>query len=187
MKKTILILIVFISAICFSFSGETKQHILNPYRGMDDSIILKKTTRAEINSKFGNDYTIQYVDNNDGGNDTNHTINRIIQRYPKLGISFIYMIFDTTVVHGITINTLFPAKTDKGIVAGKSTMAQVEAMYGKAEWSFTDSSMFKQYEGIAFVIPFNKKFPVSKTTLTAGEKKIISQIDIYHAEIDLNR
>jgi hypothetical protein len=186
MKKIAALFFIFISILCFSFSQDGKQHVFYPDKGMDDSLVLKKTKRSEIISMFGKNFTLQY-DFTDNGDSSQRNVNRVFQRYPKLGISFIYTAADTNTVVGITVNKLFPAKTDRGVIAGKTTVEMAEALYGIAEWKYTDTSMFKEYPGIAFVIPFNGKFPVSNAVMKASEKKIISQIDIYHAAIDLNR
>jgi hypothetical protein len=187
MKKIIFILITIGAGIGFSFIDKAQPHLLIPNTGMDDSLIFGKTTRAEIISRFGNGYTLQYEYSEGEVPDTARKVNRIFQRYPKLGIAFTYLSYDTSVVKGIAINKMFPAKTDKGVMIGKWTMSEVELLYGRADWKFTDTSMFKEYSGIAFVIPFNKKFPVSEATMNAGDKKIISQIDIYYGNADINR
>jgi hypothetical protein len=187
MKKIIFLLIIIGAGIGFSFIEKVQPHLLIPNAGMDDSLVFGKTTRAEIISRFGNAYTMQYEYIKADAPDTSHLLNRVIQRYPKLGIAFTYMGNDTSIVKGIAVNKMFPAKTDKGVTIGKWTMAEVELQYGMADWKFTDTSMFKEYSGIAFVIPFNKKFPVSEATMNAGEKKIISQIDIYYGYADINR
>ena len=186
MKKSIRIFLFLLPLISFAFTdGETK-HILYPGKGMDENIVFKKTTRDEIVKLFGTDFTISrsFIKSEENPNDS--TLNRLFLEYPKTGIRFVFASWDTNSVVGISVNKLFPAKTDKGFEIGELTMQEVEITYGKTEWSFTGKSMFKQYSGIAFCVPFDGKFPVSKQNMEAAEKKKISEIDIYFGYVNLN-
>jgi hypothetical protein len=186
--KTKLLLFTFGTLLLFAFTGETTVHVLSPLKGMDDDIRFKKTSREEIITKFGNEYTLRREYRTaETGEKKDSVLNRIIQDYPKAGISFMYAAWDTTKIVGITITKDFPSKTDKGIRAGISTIAQAQVVYGPAEWKYSDHFMFKEYPGISFVVPFDGKFPVSQATENAALKKKIAAIDIYFSSVNTNR
>lgn len=186
--KTKLFLFSLATLVLLAFTGEATVHTLYPLKGMDDDIRFKKTSREEIIAKFGNEYTLRREYRKVETDEKNDSVlNRIIQEYPKAGISFFYAAWDTTKIVGLTVSRDFASKTDKGIRAGISTIAQAQVIYGPAEWKYNDHFMFKEYPGISFVVPFDGKFPVSEATQNAALKKKIAAIDIYFSSVNTNR
>ena len=175
MKRILFISVVLAGMLSFSFIQETLE-LLIPGVGIENYVTINATTRTEIKTKFGNNGTEvkHYTAIADLGTKVLYSTEL---QYKSQGISF-YFHPDRDTVFAIHVRAPYKAKTVKGIVLGTSTMQDAEDAYGKVEWSFTDTQMFLEYPGIAFYIPFNAKFPVSKEVETNALKKKIEMIGI---------
>jgi hypothetical protein len=98
-----------------------------------DGIVVGKSTMADVSKKFGKDYKLK-----------THKKYSYQMVYPN-GVSFYVCQSDKRKqVFDIEIRAPFEAKTSKGITLGKSTLEDIQRIYGKNK----DSGL--QYRGVSF-------------------------------------
>lgn len=117
-------------------------------KGMD-GISVGSSTMADVVKKIGKDYK--------------WTVNKKYSyqmTYPKSNLAFYICQSDKKKqVFLIEIKSPYKAKTSKGIILGKSTVADVEKKYGKLKSGL-------EYRGVSFY--YN----------TIGGKKVVTEIDV---------
>ncbi|HMS40462.1 MAG TPA: hypothetical protein PKE69_09565, partial [Pyrinomonadaceae bacterium] len=88
--------------------------------------------------------------------------------YPKLGMAFYYCQTDKSKeIFDIELRAPYKVKTSKGIILGKSTVADVKKIYGKSLGQAAgEKGEDLEYRGVSFYYG------------TVGGKKIITVIDI---------
>lgn len=173
MKRIIIIPVLLSAMFSLSFIQETLE-LLIPGVGIENYVTINATTKNEIKIKYGSDYKEVKHFTEFGEERKLFSIEYV---YAKQGVSF-YFRPDNDTVFALHAMPPYKAKTAKGIVLGTSTMQDVQDAYGKIEWSFTNTQMFLEYNGIAFYLPFNGKFPVSQETQDKALKKKVTMIGI---------
>jgi hypothetical protein len=145
--KKIFFQIISASLICCVFVGLTEAQTKKPkvvkesenYKIVREGvglegIVVGRSTVADVVKKFGKNYAKKTYGK------YSHSIN-----FSKLGLAFYYCQTDKTQeIFNIEIRAPYKAKTGKGIILGKSTLADIYKIYGKNR----DGSL--QYEGVNF-------------------------------------
>lgn len=143
------IMILFVAAAgLMSFTLADTMQLLLPGRGIEGYVTVGASTKTEIATKFGSGYKeIKHYSSAIGtGTKMLFSVER---SYEKQGISF-YFYPDKDTAFCIKVRPPYKAKTDKGIVAGTSTMQEVRKAYGPAEFYSVDNQMMLEYPGIKF-------------------------------------
>ncbi len=169
MRKIISILL-----ICFVFIGlteaqnkkkpTTKKPTENYKTAREGSgiegIMVGSSTADAVIKKFGKNYVKQ-----------THGKYSFAISYPKLGMVFYYCQTDKSKeIFDIELRAPYKAKTSKGIILGKSTVADVKKIYGKSRGQASgEKGEDLEYGGVSFYYG------------TIGGKKVITVIDIVEA------
>jgi hypothetical protein len=146
MKKIMILLVL--AAGLMSLTAEDPMQILLPGRGIENYVTVGATTKTEITTKFGTAYKEEKHYTTAIGTGTRQLFS-IERSYARQGISF-YFYPDRDTVFCIRVRAPYKAKTDKGIIAGTSTMRDVRKAYGAAEFYTADNRMMLEYPGIKF-------------------------------------
>ena len=145
MKK---LLILTLCLVAISANAQEKYTVVKEGKGLE-GISVGSSTMTDVVKKFGKDYK--------------WTVNRkysFQMTYAKNNIAFYMCQSDKKKqVFLIEIKAPYKAKTSKGIMIGKSTVADVEKKYGKLKRGL-------EYRGVSFY--YN----------TVAGKKIVTEIDV---------
>lgn len=125
-----------------------------------EGITVGSSTADSVIKKFGKNYVKQ-----------THGKYSFAISYPKLGIVFYYCQTDKSKeIFDIELRSPYKAKTSKGIILGKSTVADVKKIYGKSLGQAAgEKGEDLEYRGVSFYYG------------TISGKKIITVIDIVEA------
>jgi hypothetical protein len=152
-----------------------KQIKIIPGKGFDN-FQIKSTTKANVIKKLGN----QFID-------TTYLYPSRQIRYEQYGVSFIYGVNDT--IWNIIFYYPFNGVTNDGIVLNKSTMKDVEKVYGELWWQigYPFSHWSSMHPGIEYQVEkegVEKNFPLDKDKHI---NKTITQIEIFDNEHFYNK
>lgn len=159
MMKIKLFLLLFSALFCFSSlttavgaqnkpTPAPKLNVIKEGVGIE-GIVVGKSTMDDVVKKFGRDY--KWI--------TNKKYSYQMS-YARLGLSFYICQTDKRKeIFVIEIRPPYRARTSRGIVIGKSTVEDIEKIYGKLKSGL-------EYRGISFY--YNR----------AGKKRIVSSIDV---------
>lgn len=145
--KQIMVLFVAAAGLMSLTLADTMQLLL-PGRGIENYVTVGASTKTEIATKFGSAYKEVKHYSTAIGTGTKKLFS-VERSYAKQGISF-YFYPEKDTVFCIKVRAPYKAKTDKGIVAGTSTMQEVRKAYGPAEFYTVDDKMMLEYPGIKF-------------------------------------
>jgi len=95
----------------------------------------------------------------------------------KEGISFYFDFNDT--LSEITTWGKGNFQTDKGIIVGKSTFADLDSLYGKSDWEIVQSRLVKSNDNLIFYATDSIQLSPEANNITYKEKElIIEEIEI---------
>ena len=157
MKKSYFVLALAVLVTCFSVVSETnaqaakqtnKIKIVREGAGFD-GLVVGRSTMADVAKKLGKDYKLK-----------THKKYSYQMIYPN-GLSFYVCQSDKRKqIFDIELRVPFEAKTVKGVILGKSTLQDIQKIYGKT----SDGGL--QYRGVSFFYANYKG------------KKVVTVIDI---------
>ncbi|MEO5645770.1 MAG: hypothetical protein ABIQ40_13730 [Bacteroidia bacterium] len=174
--KTLSLLLVAFGIISFSFITDDVKKII-PGKGTDE-VAIGVTTKDALQAIYGPGF-IEKKHYSKKGDDS--VLFSTSLHFEKAGIKAWIKAADKT-VFSLYFYPNYSAVTEKGIRAGVSTMSDVLNAYGKSEWYTSGNYMFLEYEGIAFNIPFDGKFPIKKSTYRKAKKTKVTFISIKEIE-----
>jgi len=126
-------------------------------------ITVGKSSQTDVVKKFGKDY--EEV--------TYETYSKQL-KYKKLGLSFFYCQSDAKqIIFSIEIRAPFKAVTAKGVVLGKSTVKDVERIYGKPDEQHMPAWM--TYYGV----DFRNTNPETDEMNMLEDDTLINEINLY--------
>ncbi|MDQ3109842.1 MAG: hypothetical protein M3R17_08095 [Bacteroidota bacterium] len=175
-KFAILVVAFGILSVSFIEDGLKK---LIPGKGIAGELVIGETTRAEIEKKYGSDFKelTYYTKKNQDS-----VLYSTALYFEKQGLKFYYQPASTGLSSALFYKN-FPAVSDKGIRAGISTMKEVIAAYGESEWYTSGRTMFLEYDGIEFHIPFDGKYPIKKSVYKKAKNMVVEYISIDASEV----
>ena len=155
MKKTVLLLMILVGFISVNAQNKAKTEkavegytAIKEGKGMD-GVTVGRSTKSDIEKKFGKDY--KWVVNKKYSYQ---------MTYANLGLAFYICQSDKKQqIFDIEMRSPFKAKTSRGVILGKSTLADVQKLYGKKKSG-------TEYRGVSFY--YNR----------IGGKDVISVIDV---------
>ncbi|MDQ3798745.1 MAG: hypothetical protein M3384_04790 [Acidobacteriota bacterium] len=168
MKKR-LFLLIFSALICFSFltsaanaqkskpaaAAQQKLNVVREGVGIE-GVVVGKSTMDEVVKKFGKDYKWAA-----------HKKYSFSMSYPNLGLTFYMCQSDKRKqIFDIEIKQPYRAKTSRGIILGKSTVADIYKIYGKSRRGDATSGEDLEFRGVSFF--YN----------TIRGKKVVTVIDV---------
>jgi len=157
MKKSYFLLALAVLVTCFSAVSETNAQAVKQTNKIKvaregvgfDGLVVGKSTMADVAKRLGKDYKLK-----------THKKYSFQMIYPN-GLSFYICQSDKRKqIFDIELRVPFEAKTRKGVILGKSTLADIQKIYGKNN----DGGL--QYRGVSFFYANYKG------------KKVVTVIDI---------
>ncbi len=170
--KNIMLLVVAVGIISFSFVTDEIKKLI-PGKGTDQ-IAVGVITKDALVQMFGSGFIERKHYSKNG---TDSVLYSTSLHFEKDGVKAWFKANQKT-AFSLYFYPNFSAVTEKGITAGVSTMSDVVKAYGKSEWYTHGGYMFHEYEGIAFHVPFDGKFPIKKSTMKKALKKKVEFISI---------
>jgi hypothetical protein len=169
-SRRLALLIATLGIISFGFITDEIKKII-PGKGTDQ-VAVGVTTKEALVEMFGTNFTELKHYTKKGSDSTFYSTSLYFQ---KEGIKAWIKAGEKT-VFSIYFYPDYSAVTDKGIRAGVSTMGDVVKAYGTSEWYTHGGYMFLEYNGIAFYVPFDGKFPIKRSTMKKALKKKVGFI-----------
>ncbi len=177
MKSYIIILISSILVSCGI--QKTKENEFNTHQNLIINNIglekypVGKTKIDKVISDLGPNYKTK-INSSEG-------VYEII--YEELGISFYRKIYDKSeIITGVRFYAPFNGITDTGIVLNKSTMKDVEKIYGKGIGVWNDSVLKGVFNGIIFISNLESKSLSKEEQMSNKVEEIY--ITLYRGDID---
>lgn len=170
--KNLPLLIVAFGIISFSFITDEVKKLI-PGKGTEQ-IALGVITKAALVEMYGSGFVEQKHYTKKGADSVLFSTSL---HFEKDGIKA-WIKEEQKTAFSLYFYPNFSAVTEKGIRAGVSTINDVVKAYGHSEWLTHGGYMFLEYEGIAFHVPFDGKFPIKKSTMKKALKKKVEFISI---------